>query len=889
MGYNIETDRSNFHNERRDNLNDVACEWILQHPKFLAWRNESASSQLILFGALGTGKTIVTVYVVEEINRVSKYIVPRFFVCFHYCHTGERGTARYIYSSLIWQLLEQHGCLKVKFDKWYTKLKESGRTSPTESQADLGDFLLSCVESLDRELYILIDGLDECDRETQYELTKLLNNLTLKALKVKVFLTSRFQTKSLDDLRNSRAIIWKPTESRDAEIVEHVVNRRLRESKPIFKSLVKTKLSERAEGSAIWIALTVQLIQKQRISALGPLKSFLNNIPAPVELERLYQRLFAYQTGEDEENVAVASRALETLAVVRRPLNMRELGWVIALQDPRTANVHTVTELEDYVDSKRILDILQPFLLHVDFKDERKRQVELVHKSLQGIILEQPPSEWVLPYQRQVKPNNRDSSKRVHEIETSLLRACVKYLLMEDFDEINLLSEDQAMVQALDEMPQSGLFDDIDPNTVALESIRKDTDKEDEHYDPARRGFGEFFVYASCYWLEHYRTSNQELAPKIKDIIQLCRAGSKRLNNWVGQKCRPDCTILSQNSYDIYLLDSLQILALEGPLLAFQEIVEDLSIDINGADFRHNTLRETIYNILRLGDISRLPILFHAPKFTPVIRNIGIFHQMMKAWSQSDKNFERWSGCFDLIYDICDDVLTEDLWANELLCLAVGSGCLPIVERLFDAATRKPDMKSVMLQNLRREVQPNLPVAYHQSVGEAVWNNHVDVLKYLLKQDGIDTHLKHRDLKGNNVLHKAHRYCNPEVIELLLSCFPEGANHKNEDDDTPLDIILFNPSNSDKQLKSVRLLLQYRNASAKGDEDRQCTWKEPIRVAARNGNVQMCHLLVEIGDANPRNALKFENGQPSLRDPMHFTERASDVLETLCSLAGIVV
>ena len=24
------------------------------------------------------------------------------------------------------------------------------------------------------------------------------------------------------------------------------------------------------------------------------------------------------------------------------------------------------------------------------------------------------------------------------------------------------------------------------------------------HYDPTERGLGEFFVYASCYWLEHF-------------------------------------------------------------------------------------------------------------------------------------------------------------------------------------------------------------------------------------------------------------------------------------------------------------------------------------------------------------------------------------------------
>lgn len=54
------------------------------------------------------------------------------------------------------------------------------------------------------------------------------------------------------------------------------------------------------------------------------------------------------------------------------------------------------------------------------------------------------------------------------------------------------------------------------------------------YYDPAERGFGELFVYASCHWIEHFGVISAEpLLLRLTDIELLCRAGLTWLYNWI--------------------------------------------------------------------------------------------------------------------------------------------------------------------------------------------------------------------------------------------------------------------------------------------------------------------------------------------------------------------
>lgn len=53
------------------------------------------------------------------------------------------------------------------------------------------------------------------------------------------------------------------------------------------------------------------------------------------------------------------------------------------------------------------------------------------------------------------------------------------------------------------------------------------------YIDPLDRGFGEFFVYASCHWIDHFggTGSTFEHLPSLVSIENVCQSGSIRLRN----------------------------------------------------------------------------------------------------------------------------------------------------------------------------------------------------------------------------------------------------------------------------------------------------------------------------------------------------------------------
>ena len=131
------------------------------------------------------------------------------------------------------------------------------------------------------------------------------------------------------------------------------------------------------------------------------------------------------------------------------------------------------------------------------------------------------------------------------------------------------------------------------------------------------------------------------------------------------------------------------------------------------------------------------------------------------------------------------------------------------------------------------------------------------------------------------------------MISLLVSHFPEGVNQTSDDGNTrhsPLIYLVYEGHTRPEGLESAKILLTQGHADVRAGcpDDLSKSWGEPLRRAARYGDIDMCRVLVEFGHADPRRVLKIEDGQPpTLIDPVDRPELAPKVLETMCELAGI--
>lgn len=834
--------QSQYHAYLQEIRVDEACKFLLEDAKFINWYHATDSQQLVILGDMGCGKTVAMAYLIDELRRRNEHQLPQPKICYHYCQDDETGQAICIFSVLILSLLEQFSGLKRTFFEWYKQAAASG-IEPATNFKKLNEWLQNSLETLDRPLLLVIDGLDECDRASRNSLLKSLRNLSQKTPRLKILLSSRPQEEILEQLSGVAKIDLGSDPERDRVIVEKTVERQLFYLSKDVKALVTETLSRLAQGSAIWTKMTVELIEIRGIRALGPMRAFLKETSQPGQLSELYVNLFSRCTWNDPENQKLATAALEILTITRRPLSILELAWA-ALLGAAQKGVLTVDGLAELVDHQRVMSLIHPFVAHVDFSDLRKRQVRLVHQSVKEFIMREwasnRPGLQSPAISTQAATDQALVQQRTESLEAGILDVCIRYLLLDHIGDTDLFSEVHV---AIEELPQDvDLFDDNDePKEYDPYCAWEAWEENMIRYDPIERGFGELFVYASCHWIEHFGAiSVGPLLPSLGNIENLCQAGSTRLHNWITQNCRPNCTIKPRFVFDSSLYDPLSITSLYGSEAMLHVMLE--SSDFGKNKFLHNPAMGAADQILQWGDLSRLRLLLRS-KIGHQIRNLGFFQLVIRQWSSSDKSRQGWDVVFDLVDDVLD-MMVKERWGNELLCIAASTGCMPIIRRLLDRSQHKVELRTELLNGSEPE---------HRLIAEAVMGNHVDVLEYLLAQQGIEAHLQYRNSRGENVLHLASRHCNPAMFQYLVPRFKVGAHQTDDQNNTVLIRIIISSSASRDRYESARILLSEGCASENGSfRDEQ---QESLREAARLGDLDMCRLLIRIGKMNPLSAM----------------------------------
>ena len=137
---------------------------------------------------------------------MNECLIPQPKTCYYYCRDDETGNAVLIYSGLILSLLQQLPGLKKPFVEWYEQAIKSGVIDPGTNTRKLEDLLQNVLEAIERPIFIVIDGLDECDPMSRNSIFKLLGRLSQKIPGFKVILSLRPQEETLDQLDGAARI-----------------------------------------------------------------------------------------------------------------------------------------------------------------------------------------------------------------------------------------------------------------------------------------------------------------------------------------------------------------------------------------------------------------------------------------------------------------------------------------------------------------------------------------------------------------------------------------------------------------------------------------------------------------------------------------------------------
>jgi len=113
----------------------------------------------------------------------------------------------------------------------------------------------------------------------------------------------------------------------------------------------------------------------------------LDRLPSSNGLTELYGKLFEKISEDIADNKMLLQRALEILAVARRPLTLEELASAVFVTNPTGEDATTFSELDELAHSIDLLSLVRPFVSVSTAEGGQTPRLRLVHLSLK----EAPP------------------------------------------------------------------------------------------------------------------------------------------------------------------------------------------------------------------------------------------------------------------------------------------------------------------------------------------------------------------------------------------------------------------------------------------------------------------------------------------------------------------
>ncbi|KAI1259122.1 ankyrin repeat protein [Xylariaceae sp. FL1019] len=282
------------------------CEWLTRHPSYLEWLKDAEKPLLWISGGPGKGKTMLAIYITEELQQVVNYQ-----------HDKARNTALSIMRGILHQWLTIHAHL-APYLRHYFDGTETTKYTISHFTCLWRLFLILLRRSGPSQVALVLDGLDECEENSLRQLLDALREYLSevgdrsKAV-LKVIILSRPQPGLLvGTLRPFLQVKFDDSEAEVGQNVERYISAKVAElaSEQILSASrleqIRQALMAHADGTFLWV---------------GWLKvnDVLRSIPKG--LAGIYRRLL--EQVEDKDKLVTI---LQWVVLAARPMRLNELA-----------------------------------------------------------------------------------------------------------------------------------------------------------------------------------------------------------------------------------------------------------------------------------------------------------------------------------------------------------------------------------------------------------------------------------------------------------------------------------------------------------------------------------------------------------------------------------
>ncbi|KAJ5000853.1 hypothetical protein K4K48_002085 [Colletotrichum sp. SAR 10_66] len=301
--------------------------WLLKDEVFQSWKKSETSSILWLHGIPGSGKSKLTSIVVENALQSSLAATVYF-----YCSRNPAEPGRSNPTSIVASIARQLAMPRPGADildaaaEAYRKFEENAFASQSLTLGESEALIHKLLDSYrGQTITLIIDAMDECDKDTRQDLLDFLVSLLETPTTIKVFVSSRDDRDivyKLDKYEN--LCLSSKRNSGDIELfVRSETSRLVKKGSLLRGSTRKEELRDRiihelisnAHGMFRWASLHIQELCRQATDAA--IEERL--VKMPRTLEGLYREILAKIETRD--------------AVVDRELARNAFRWLLCAQE----------------------------------------------------------------------------------------------------------------------------------------------------------------------------------------------------------------------------------------------------------------------------------------------------------------------------------------------------------------------------------------------------------------------------------------------------------------------------------------------------------------------------------------------------------------------------
>ncbi|KAI0538686.1 hypothetical protein GGR58DRAFT_512830 [Xylaria digitata] len=369
--------------------------------------------------------------------------------------------------------------------------------------------LLRIIMPPPKASYIVIDGLDECERPDRDRLLKALSSLVVVGKNIRLFLSSRTglwgeiqgRLTAFDSLSMDCPLAHDDIRTFIEEIVkEKIQNNELRIGDPCLEGDIKLALSRGAQGMFLWVTFQIYEICAQHCDE--DIRHVLNHLPRSLTETycRVLQRIVSRGHGKE------AQKIFPWIAASKQLLSLSQLREAIAIEIGQQSS-----KPERLYNDIENAALWCENLIQVDEEDQL---VQFAHSTVREFLVEGPLDSTLAEFHINVE-----------EVDHYIGEICITYLDFNDFKTTVARRAKPFLLRDTTQMVQSALGYQSKPASMLAKLLPKSVSKpvdlsvlqsltgkdSSTNYKKLVLGYP-FLDYGSINWVLHTKDFRQEIS-----------------------------------------------------------------------------------------------------------------------------------------------------------------------------------------------------------------------------------------------------------------------------------------------------------------------------------------------------------------------------------------